>query len=120
MQRSMFRAIGITVGYPMVGETAQASHTKIRILPARHYGTNAETVGKWCKRGAADRYDRSARPHQLPALPFQPLMRLEPWASPLWKATEEERAIACSLRRATNFPLDELTFVVTHVLPHLN
>ena len=26
----------------------------------------------------------------------------------------------CTLRRATNFPLDGLTFVVSHFLPHLN
>jgi hypothetical protein len=47
--------------------------------------------------------DRSSRPHTLP-----------------WKATEEERAIVCALRRATGFPLDDLTFVVCHFLPHLN
>ena len=70
---------------------------------ARRYGISAETVRKWRKRGAADCLDRSARPHQLP-----------------WKATEEERAIVCTLRRATNFPLDDLTFVVCHFLPHLN
>ena len=45
---------------------------------------------------------RSSRPHKLP-----------------WKATEEERAIVCALRRATGFALDDLTFVVTHFLPHL-
>jgi transposase len=70
---------------------------------ARRYGISAETVRKWRKRGAADCLDRSARPHQLP-----------------WKATQEERAIVCILRRATNFPLDDLTFVVSHFLPHLN
>ena len=70
---------------------------------AQRYGVSAETVRKWRKRGAADCLDRSARPHQLP-----------------WKATEEERAIVCALRRATNFPLDDLTFVVSHFLPHLN
>src|SRR5829696_3919071 len=37
-----------------------------------------------------------------------------------WKASEEERAIVCALRRSTGFPLDDLTFVVTHFLPHLN
>jgi hypothetical protein len=47
--------------------------------------------------------NRSARPHKPP-----------------WKASEEERAIVCALRRATGFPLDDLTFVVTHVLLHLN
>ncbi len=72
-------------------------------IVAQRYGISAETVRKWRKRGATDCLDRSARPHQLP-----------------WKATEEERAIVCSLRRATNFPLDDLTFVVTHFLPHLN
>jgi hypothetical protein len=30
------------------------------------------------------------------------------------------RAIVCALRRSTGFPLDDLTFVVTHFLPHLN
>ena len=33
---------------------------------------------------------------------------------------DEERAIVCALRQATGFPLDDLTFVVTHFLPHLN
>ena len=54
-------------------------------------------------RGAADCLDRFARPHNLPR-----------------KATEEEHAIVCALRRGTNFPLDDLTFVVCHLLPHLN
>ena len=72
-------------------------------IVAQRYGISAETVRKWRKRGVADCLDRSARPHQLP-----------------WKATEEERAIVCILRRATNFPLDDLTFVVAHFLPHLN
>jgi hypothetical protein len=53
--------------------------------------------------GAKDCQDHSSRPHKLP-----------------WKATEEERAIVCALRRSTGFPLDNLTFVVTHFLPHLN
>ncbi len=70
---------------------------------ARRYGISAETVRKWRKRGAGDCLDHSARPHQLP-----------------WKATEEERAIVCALRRATNFALDDLAFVVGHFLPHLN
>ena len=70
---------------------------------AKRYGISAETVRKWRKRGAADCLDRSARPHQLP-----------------WKASEQERAIVCNLRRTTNFPLDDLTFVVCHFLPHLN
>jgi transposase InsO family protein len=62
-----------------------------------------ETIRKWRKRGAADCRDRSSRPHKLP-----------------WKASEEERSIVCGLRRATGFPLDDLTFVVTHFLPHLS
>jgi hypothetical protein len=53
--------------------------------------------------GVADCLDHSARPHQLP-----------------WKATKEERAIVCTLRRVTNFALDDLTFVISHFLPHLN
>jgi transposase InsO family protein len=70
---------------------------------ARRYGVSTETIRKWRKRGAADCQDHSSRPHKLP-----------------WKATEEERAIVCALRRATGFPLDDLTFVVSHFLPHLN
>src|SRR5215217_6982417 len=70
---------------------------------ARRYGVSTETIRKWRKRGAADCRDRSSRPQTLP-----------------WKASEEERAIVCALRRATGFPLDDLTFVVTHFLPHLN
>ena len=72
-------------------------------IVARRYGISAETVRKWRKRGAGDCLDHSARPHRLP-----------------WKATDEERAIVCTLRQATNFPLDDLTFVVCHFLPHLN
>jgi transposase InsO family protein len=63
---------------------------------------STETIRKWRKRGAADCLDRSARAHRLP-----------------WKATEEERAVVCARRRATNFALDDLTFVVHHFLPHL-
>ena len=70
---------------------------------AHRYGVSTETIRKWRERGPADCQDRSARPHKLP-----------------WKASEEERAIVCALRRATGFPLDDLTFVVTHFLPHLN
>jgi len=36
-----------------------------------------------------------------------------------WKATEEEHAIVCQLRRSTGFGLDDLTFVVRHFLPYL-
>jgi transposase InsO family protein len=70
---------------------------------ARRYGVSTETVRKWRQRGTADCLDHSARPHHLP-----------------WKASEEERAIVCALRRATHFALDDLTFVVCHFLPHLN
>ena len=70
---------------------------------AKRFGVSAETIRKWRKRGPSDCQDRSARPHKLP-----------------WKATDEERAIVCALRQATGFPLDDLTFVVTHFLPHLN
>src|SRR5918995_6921184 len=70
---------------------------------ARRYGVSTETIRKRRQRGPADCRDRSARPHKLP-----------------WKASEDERAILCALRRATGFPLDDLTFVVTHFLPHLN
>jgi transposase InsO family protein len=70
---------------------------------ARRYGVGTETVRKWRKRGPAECRDRSSRPHKLP-----------------WKASEEERAVVCELRRATGFPLDDLTFVVRHFLPHLD
>lgn len=67
---------------------------------AKRFGVSTETIRKWRKRGPDDCQDRSARPHTLP-----------------WKASEEERAIVCAPRRATGFPLDDLTFVVTHFLP---
>src|SRR3712207_1038785 len=70
---------------------------------ARRFGVSAETVRKWRKRGPGDCLDRSAKPHKLP-----------------WKATDEERAVVCALRRSTNFALDDLTFVAAHFLPHLN
>jgi transposase InsO family protein len=70
---------------------------------AQRYGVSTETIRKWRKRGVSDCLDHSAKPHRLP-----------------WKATEEERAIVCALRRATNFALDDLTFVAGHFLPHLN
>jgi transposase InsO family protein len=70
---------------------------------ARRHGVSTETVRKWRQRGPAECRDRSSRPHKLP-----------------WKASEEERAVVCELRRATGFPLDELTFVVRHSLPHLD
>ena len=70
---------------------------------ARRYGVSTETVREWRKRGPAECRDRSSRPHELP-----------------WKASEEERAVVCALRRATGFPPDELTFVVRHFLPHLD
>jgi transposase len=70
---------------------------------AQRFGVSTETIRKRRKRGGAeDCPDRSSRPHKLP-----------------WKATDEERAIVCALRRATDFPLDDLTFVVLHFLPHL-
>jgi transposase InsO family protein len=70
---------------------------------ARRYGVSTETVRKWRQRGVADCQDHSSRPRKLS-----------------WRASEEERAIVCALRRATGFPLDDLTFVLTHFLPHLN
>src|SRR3712207_367046 len=70
---------------------------------AQRYGVSAETVRKWRKRGPAECRDRSGRPHRLP-----------------WKASEEEHAVVRALRRATGFPLDELTSVVAHFLPPLD
>jgi transposase InsO family protein len=83
---------------------AEIAHSTERTgLLARRFSVSTETIRKWRKRGPGDCLDRSAKPHNLP-----------------WKATEEERAVVCALRRATNFALDDLTFVVTHFLPHLN
>src|SRR4028118_881790 len=70
---------------------------------AQRFGVSTETIRKWRKRGPEDCLDHSARPHPLP-----------------WKATDEERAVVCALRQSTNFALDDLTFVVSHFLPHLN
>src|SRR5438128_3701940 len=70
---------------------------------AQRYSVSTETIRKWRKRGPQDCQDHSARPHKLP-----------------WKASDEERAIVCALRRSTGFPLDDLTFILTHFLPHLN
>src|SRR5918992_2924533 len=70
---------------------------------AKRFGVSTETIRKWRKRGPDDCLDHSARPHTLP-----------------WRATEEERAVVCALRRATGFALDDLTFVAAHFLPHLN
>jgi transposase len=58
---------------------------------AQRYGVSTETVRKWRKRGPKDCLDHSARPRKLP-----------------WRATEEERAIVCTVRRATRFALDDL------------
>ena len=70
---------------------------------AWRYSVSTETIRKWRQRGPDACQDRSARPHKLP-----------------WRASDEERAIVCALRRSTGFPLDALTFVVSHFLPHLN
>jgi transposase InsO family protein len=82
---------------------AIAQSTASTSVLARRYGISTETVRKWRQRGAADCQDHSARPHRL-----------------RWRASEEERAIVCAVRRATNFPLDDLTFTIRHFLPHLN
>ena len=68
---------------------------------AQRYGVTTETIRRWRKRGPEGCLDRSARPHKLP-----------------WKASEEERASVCARREATGVPLDDLTVVLTHVLPH--
>src|ERR1700745_550225 len=86
---------------PVTRTEIAGSHERTGVL-AQRYGVSTETIRKWRKRGASDCLDHAARPHQLP-----------------WKATEEERAIVCMLRRVTNFALDDLTFVMTHFLPHL-
>jgi transposase len=72
-------------------------------IPAQRYGVSTETIRKWHKRGPEDCRDHSARPPKLP-----------------WKASEEERAVVCALRRVTGFPRDDLTFVIRHFLPQLD
>src|SRR3954447_3276630 len=66
---------------PVTRAEIAGSHERTGVL-AQRYGVSTETIRKWRKRGVADCLDHSARPHQLP-----------------WKATEEERAIVCTLRR---------------------
>ena len=87
---------------PAVRAEIARSHESSGVL-AKRYGVSTETIRKWRKRGPDACQDRSARPHKL-----------------AWRASDEERAIVCALRRATGFPLDALTFVVSHFLPHLN
>jgi transposase len=87
---------------PAVRQEIARSSEPTGVLAMR-FGVSTETIRKWRKRGAKDCQDHSSRPHKLP-----------------WKATDEERAIVCALRQATGFPLDDLTFVVSHFLPHLN
>lgn len=70
---------------------------------ARRFGVSDETVRRLRKRGAEGCIDWSSKPRLL-----------------AWKATKEERAIVCHLRRATDFGFDDLTFVLRHFLPHLN
>jgi transposase len=69
---------------------------------AQRFGVSAETIRQWRQPGVEDGLDHSARP--------------PPWSC---KATAEERALVCALRRSTNFALDDLPFVVTPFLPHL-
>jgi transposase len=80
-----------------------ARSTEPASILAKRYGISDETVRKWRKRGEHACQDRSSRPRRLP-----------------WRASEEERAIICAVRRATGVPLDDLTFVLRHFLPHLN
>ena len=86
---------------PAVRQEIARSREPTGVL-AQRFSVSTETIRKWRKRGAQDCQDHSSRPHKLP-----------------WKATDEERAIVCALRQATGFPLDDLTFIVTHFLPHL-
>jgi transposase len=87
---------------PAVRAEIARSHASSGVL-AQRFGVSTETIRKWRRRGPEACLDRSAKPHRLP-----------------WKASEEERAVVCALRRATHFALDDLTFVVSHFLPHLN
>jgi hypothetical protein len=64
---------------------------------------STETISTWRNRGARDCQDHSSLPHKLPK-----------------KAIEEERAILCALHVVTGFRSDDLTFLVSHFLPHYN
>ena len=79
-----------------------ARSTEPARVVAKRYGISDETVRKWRKRGEQQCQDRSSRPKRL-----------------AWRMSEEERAIICAVRRATGFPLDDLTFVLRHFLPHI-
>jgi transposase len=66
---------------PAVRQEIARSNEPTGVL-AKRFGVSTETIRKWRKRGAKDCQDHSSRPHKLP-----------------WKATAEERAIVCALRR---------------------
>jgi transposase InsO family protein len=87
---------------PAVRAEIARSRERSGVLAERS-GVSTETIRKWRRRGPGDCRDRSSRPRKLPR-----------------KASEEERAVVCALRRATGSPLDDLAFVVAHFLPHLN
>ena len=87
---------------PAVRAEIARSTERSGVLAAR-YGISAETVRKWRDRGPKDCTDHSSRPRRL-----------------RWRATADERRIVCLLRRETRFPLDDLTAVVRHFLPHLS
>ena len=71
-------------------------------LLARSHGIGAETIRKRRERGTEGCLDHSAKPRRL-----------------TWKATEEERALACAARRAGDLPFGGLAFVASHSLPRL-
>ena len=71
---------------PAVRQEIARSREPTGVL-ARRFGVSSETIRKWRKRGPDNCQDRSAR-------------RLR------WRATDEERAIVCELRRMTGFALD--------------
>jgi len=87
---------------PAVRAAIAASAEPSGVL-AKRYGVSTETIRKWRKRGPNDVQDHTSRPHH-----------------PRWRASDEERAIVCELRRSTGFALDDLTFTLRHFLPHLN
>jgi transposase InsO family protein len=80
-----------------------ARSTEPPSVVAKLYGISDVAVRKWRKSAARTRVriDRAG-------------------PAPARRSSEEERAIICAVRRATGFPLDELTFVLRPFLPHLN
>jgi hypothetical protein len=84
---------------PAVGAQIASSFESSGVL-ARRYGVSAKTRCKWRRQGPSNCQALSARPHKLSCVPA---MRSAP---------------SCARSAAPPiFPLDDLTFIISH-LPH--